>query len=254
MIHARLDTVRARAAVFHAMRELPEGCVHVWRVELDRAAVHADLWAVLGEEERRRAMRFRFVRDTERFVAAHAAVRTILARYLDDTDPAALSFDTGPFGKPALVGESVKQLHFSLSHSAGLALCAVARHDVGVDVERVRPEFAVEALADSYFSEYERKTLHDVSAGQRVAAFFACWTRKEAYIKARGEGFSRPLDSFDVTLAPGEEAALVGTRPDPDEARRWSLSSLDAGPRYAAAVAVETDLTSFDYLAMDHSE
>lgn len=216
--------------------ELAPAALHVWRVELDvPAATRARLWLVLSEDERQRARRFHFALDMDRFVAAHAALRLILARYLGGADAAGLRFSTGPFGKPALGG----RLQFNLSHSHALALCAIAYSRVGVDVEKMRPDFATNDIASRHFSPRENRTLRAVGAAERCAAFFACWTRKEAYVKARGEGLSLPLDAFDVSLAPGETPALIETRPDPSEARRWSLWSLDVGAGYAAAVAVE---------------
>ena len=228
-----------RRAEMGDILDLGAGAVHVWRIELDvPALIRARLWTVLTEDERRRALRFHFAADTERFVVAHAALRLILARYLGGADPAALCFSTGAFGKPALAGAP----QFNLSHSDALALCAVARTRVGVDVERIRPDFATDDIASSHFSRHENAALRAVPPAQRSAAFFACWARKEAYIKARGEGLSLALDTFDVSLSPGETAAIVGTRPDPAEARRWSLSSLDVGRSYAAAVVLEGEL------------
>jgi len=122
-----------------------------------------------------------------------------------------------------------------------MALYAVAyRREVGIDLELIRHGLEEEQIADRFFSRREISTLRALPAALRRYAFFLCWTRKEAYIKARGEGLSLPLDQFDVSLIPGEPAALLRTRPDSDEALRWSLQELTPGPPgYAAALAVE---------------
>jgi len=206
--------------------------VQVWRIGLEaEAEPHT-----LSEEERERAARFRFERHRRRFIAAHAALRGILSRATGQP-PEALRFVSGPYGKPALEQSRVR---FNLSHSGELALVAVALgRDVGVDVELVRPEIAGERIAERFFSPGEVAALRAQPEEGRVEAFFHCWTRKEAFIKAKGEGLSHPLDSFDVSLIPGEPARLLATRPDPGEASRWSLIEVPVPPGYTAALAVE---------------
>ncbi len=132
-------------------------------------------------------------------------------------------------------------IRFNISHSRGVALYAVTcGREVGIDLEYMRSDLEVEQIAGRFFSRREIATLHALPAALRRYAFFLCWTRKEAYIKARGEGLSLALDQFDVSLIPGEPAALLGTRPDADEALRWSLLELTPGPpEYASALAVE---------------
>jgi 4'-phosphopantetheinyl transferase len=127
-----------------------------------------------------------------------------------------------------------------LSHSDGLVLYAITRgREVGVDVERLRPDFAVLEVAKKFFSRREVTALVALPENQWPKAFFNCWTRKEAYIKARGEGLTLPLDRFDVSLVPGEPAALLYTNDDPQEASRWSLQELVPESGYVAALAVE---------------
>jgi 4'-phosphopantetheinyl transferase len=127
-----------------------------------------------------------------------------------------------------------------------VALYAVARgREVGIDLEFIRRDLEVEQIAERFFSRQEIATLRALPADLRRDAFFLCWTRKEAYIKARGEGLSLPLDQFDVSLIPGEPAALLSTRPDSDEALRWSLQELPLGSGYVAALAVEGRGRSF---------
>jgi 4'-phosphopantetheinyl transferase len=131
-------------------------------------------------------------------------------------------------------------LSFNLTHSHQLALYAVTRRrEIGVDLEYVRADFADEQIAERFFSPREVAALRTVPENLLKEAFFHCWTRKEAYVKAKGEGLSIPLDQFDVSLAPGEPALLLSTRDDPQEADRWSLQALFPGSGYVAALAVE---------------
>lgn len=198
------------------------------------------LQRLLTPDEAARAARFRFERDRFAFVARRGILRTLLGRCLAQ-EAITLPLTANRYGKPALdAGLSGVDLRFNISHSAGLALFAFAvARDVGVDIEAVRPDVDCELVARSVFSESEQRALRSVPAADRRAAFFACWTRKEAYIKARGVGLSMALDQFDVTLQPGEPACLLATRDDPGEAARWSMVSLDAGPDHRAALVAE---------------
>lgn len=215
--------------------------VHVWRATLART--HAEVEALkrqLSDEEVRRAERFRFSHDRSNFVVARATLREILSLYVG-VPPPLLRFGCNAFGKPELIqqpGEA--RVSFNLSHSGELALYALARgREVGVDIEAVREDVDCEELAGRFFSRREADTLLALPAEGRTRAFFECWARKEAYIKARGQGLSLPLDSFDVSLSPGEPAALLATQADEREAASWTLRELTAHPAYAAAVAAE---------------
>lgn len=200
----------------------------------------AGLKPILSEDERQRADRFHYERDRRAFTVAHAALRLILSRYLSASPPE-LRFCESAHGKPSLAGDAgMPPLRFNLSHSHELALVAVSRgREVGVDLEWLRPELATRNVAEQYFSAAELTVLRALAGEAWVQGFFNCWTRKEAYIKARGEGLSMPLDAFDVALAPGEAARLLNTRPDPRDADRWRLVALHPGEGYAAAVAAE---------------
>ncbi|MCZ7569866.1 MAG: 4'-phosphopantetheinyl transferase superfamily protein [Ardenticatenaceae bacterium] len=221
---------------------LPDDEVHVWRASLNVATVQLQgLLDLLAPDETRRAERFYFQEDRNRFIVARGVLRIILSRYLD-MRPDDLRFHTNRYGKPALdcARKHGEWLSFNLSHSGELALYAVARgRGVGVDLERIRPHIAGEEIAARFFSPRENAALRTVPPEQRHAAFFTCWTRKEAYIKARGEGLSYPLDQFDVSLHPGEPARLLSAAGDPAEAGRWSVRELRPGPDYMAALVVE---------------
>jgi 4'-phosphopantetheinyl transferase len=199
----------------------------------------ARLCQVLSADERDRAARFHFDRDRRRFMAGRGLLRLILARYLD-RPPGSLRLSYGPRGKPALAeSRGTPPLRFNVSHAAGLALYAVGRdRELGVDVERIAPELEA-GIAERFFSPREVAALARVPPDRRSESFFACWTRKEAYVKAKGDGLALGLDQFDVSLAPGEPAALLHVDGDPGETVRWSLLALDPGTGYAAALAVE---------------
>lgn len=218
---------------------LSEGALHVWRASLDgdSSAVQR-FWATLTEDERERARRFHFERDRRRFVAARGLLRELLGRYLG-RQPALIRFTYNEYGKPALSGDDGDGLRFNASHSHGAALYAFTLGgEVGVDIEELRDDFASLDVAERFFSKAEVRALGSLPAHLRTQGFFNCWTRKEAYIKALGEGLSHPLDRFTVSLAPGESARLVSTDTDPSEAGEWAIVDLEPFQGYAAAVAV----------------
>lgn len=206
--------------------------VHVWGLDL---ANEADaLEPLLSEDEIARADRFRFARDRRRYVTGRGLLRTILARYLR-RDPASISFRYGRYGRPEL-----PELPFNVSHSEDLGVVAVGLDaDIGVDIERLRPEPAEEQVAERFFSPREVVALRSLHRADQPRAFLACWTRKEAFIKALGNGLSLALDSFDVTLRPSEPPALTRTAWSASEPGRWGLFDLSASfPGHVAAVAV----------------
>lgn len=215
-----------------------DGEVLVWRITLDDLdGSWQDALALLDDHERWRADRLQGWRDRQRFVVAHAALRAILGRSLA-IHPAEVRFAGGPGAKPSLEGAAGDGLRFNLSHSYQLAVVALARRrDVGVDIERLRQSLPHEAIAAEFFSLAERAALAALPPGQRTRAFYRCWTRKEAFVKARGLGLRAPLGSFDVTLAPGEPARLLACREAGVDAGAWSLDDLDLPPGYVGAVA-----------------
>lgn len=208
--------------------------VHVWHASVTALApACARLTEVLDPSERARAARFAFERDRLQFLVAHGVVRFVLAHYLG-CDPARIRFETGGYGKPSIVAPAT-DLAYNLSHSSDAVLVAVARgRQLGVDIELVAGDTECEAVAEMCFSAAERASLSATSCTHRRSAFFACWARKEAYIKATGEGVTRGLDHFDVTLGP--EAALLADRRDVSATERWSMRTLDVRDGYAAAL------------------
>jgi 4'-phosphopantetheinyl transferase len=188
---------------------------------------------LLSADEADRASRFVFERDRRHFVVCRGSLREALGALLD-RDPASVVFAYGPQGKPVLRDG---ELEFNVSHSAGLALFAFSgNRPVGVDVESLDREVDAEALATRFFSPQEAADLLSVPIEQRREAFFNCWTRKESYIKALGKGLQCPLDSFSVTLGPGQKAAI--RRIDGDDPARWEIVAFTPAHGYVAAVAM----------------
>jgi 4'-phosphopantetheinyl transferase len=226
--------------LIEARLALPEDEVHLWRIDLDAVGGDESRWQeVLSADELARAARFHFSRDRQRFVASRAFLRRILSGYLE-ASPQGLCFSYSkkekPFLGPAHAGSNVM---FNVSHSGGIALFAFTRRrEIGVDVEQVRHDSDLEAIARRFFSAHEQAQLAALPAEGKGEAFFRCWTRKEAYIKATGDGLSLPLSQFDVSLAAGEKDALLATRPDGAEAGRWLLREVPGGSGYIAAVCV----------------
>lgn len=215
--------------------------VHVWAASLDRSASSLDLiHDVLSSDERVRAEAFHFAQDREKYILARGSLRIILGRYLD-VNPSGIRLSYNSHGKPALDQEfAASQLKFNVSRSSGMALCAVTiDRELGVDIEHFRSNVVQEDIAERFFSPGEVAVLRALPEQMQVQAFFACWTRKEAYIKARGQGLSIPLDQFEVSLVPGQPASLERVFTDPDEAHRWTFEDLIPAPEYAGAVCVE---------------
>lgn len=219
---------------------LPADEVQLWRADLEAIRADESRWQrVLSPDELTRASRFHSAGDRQRFVAARALLRIILAGYLT-TNPKNLSFTYSQKEKPSLgPAHAGSDVMFNVSHSGGVALLAFARgREIGVDVEQVRRDFDLEAIARRFFSGSEQRELAALPAEETAEAFFRCWTRKEAYIKATGDGLSLPLSQFDVSLGAGGKNALLATRPDSSEAGRWRLQEVIGGPGYIAAVCV----------------
>ena len=221
--------------------ELSNQDVHVWLTKLNSLTTQVQQMAqCLSENELTRAGRFHFKQDKMRFIVCRSVLRMILGRYLH-IEPNRVQFSYGPHGKPYLeetVGDGT--LRFNLGHSNDIALCAFTRcREIGVDIEYIRDLPDADQIAYRFFSADEIATLNSLPVSQRPQAFFNCWTRKEAYIKAIGKGLSQPLDQFEVSLAPGAPASLLSVRGAPEEASRWSLKALTPASGYAAALAVE---------------
>ena len=222
-------------------RNLEADEVHVWKVHLDHEVTRVCVFqGLLTPAEVARAQRFYFERDRQHWIVARGLLRVLLGRYLQ-TDPRLLRFEFNAYGKPILAFPTPSpSLQFNLSHSADIALYAfIWQRDIGVDVEFMRPTVDYDAIAQHSFSPSEQTVLLALPPAEKHEAFYNCWTRKETYIKARGMGLSLPLDLFDVSFLPGEPAALLQSREDPQEVQRWSMRQLAPAPDYAGAVIAE---------------
>ena len=238
-------------------RNLEVNAVHLWRLDLQARARGVEKWkSILSADEKSRAARYHREIDRQYFIAARATLRQILGSYLQ-IDPAALTFAYSEKEKPSLGGsEAGSGIEFNISHSGAIALLAFARErEIGVDVEQIRRDFETARIAARFFSASEQKQLPALPEEQRSEAFFLCWTRKEAYIKATGKGLSLPLHEFDVSLAPKEQNALLACRPDPRERAKWVMRDIVVPEGYAAAICVSgTGWTLVDGIVSESAE
>jgi 4'-phosphopantetheinyl transferase len=212
--------------------------VQIWRVWLNTTESALGFYrAALCLEERNRAERFRFENLKRSYVACRGGLRVLLGHYLG-CSPRDIQLICGQKGKPALRGMS--SLRFNVSHSGDLALFAFTLDcELGVDVERLRELDDLESIASRFFCAAEASELLSLSPGDRRTAFFRCWTRKEAYVKAVGDGLSIPLDRFQVTLLPGDPCRFVHIANDAQTALQWTLHDLELAPEYIGALAYQ---------------
>jgi 4'-phosphopantetheinyl transferase len=213
--------------------------VHVWCASLLWPARHIQqIRLLLTPDEQARADRFYFEEHRQRFIAGRGILRKLLGHYLN-LKPETLRFAYSSYGKPTLAAPEASSLQFNVSHSADLALYAVTqRRQIGVDIEHVRPVTDIQQIVERFFSPQEQVEWLRLPVEQQEIGFFNCWTRKEAYIKAKGQGLSLPLEQFDVSLTPGQPVKLLADRHDQDIAN-WSLETLEPGPGYTGALVVE---------------
>jgi len=213
--------------------------VHVRCAWLDRAPAEVDrLHRLLAEDERERAARFKFDRDRSRYIVGRGLLRLLLAEYLG-LAPEQIRFAYGDYQKPRLEHDG---LWFNLAHSGPVALFAFSHSgEVGIDVELDHANFARERIAELYFSPTEVAVLRSLPETLQARAFLTCWTRKEAFVKARGDGLSLLLASFDVSLDPSSPPALLRTEWSVDEPTQWCLRDLsDPEMGYVAALAMRS--------------
>ena len=212
--------------------------VIVTRLDVRSEALRAGA-AVLTDEERDRARRFVFDRDRDRFIGARACLRQLLAARLG-TPPDSVDLVYGAHGKPALApGYADTGLRFNVSHCDDLTLYAFScGREIGIDVEAVRPIGDADDIAARFFSQRENRAYRVLEPSDRPLGFFQCWTRKEAFIKALGDGLSYPLDRFDVSLTPGEPAQILRVEDTPGDRCGWRLESWSPAPGFVAAVVM----------------
>lgn len=213
---------------------LDKGDIHCWMIPLDQVAGAA---ALLDDHEQDRARRFRFDRDRRRFVAGHTAIRRLLGGYLD-LAPERIMFDIDADGRPALAHET--EVNFSYSRSGSWGFLAVARAQwLGADLEKIAAEDDLTGVAADNFSPAERRALAGLAPGQWLDGFYACWTRKEAVVKAAGRGLLMPLELFDVSLSPGEEGKILRAEGEASPALSWKLNGFKPLEDYWAAIVAD---------------
>lgn len=234
-------------------KELAANEVHIWTMPTQAAeAALNELERILCEDERERASRFHFRHLRDSFVITHGVLRSVLAGYLD-LPAQEISFALGARGKPAV--SHISQLQFNLTHSDTMAAIAVLTDcEVGLDLERLRPIEDMEEIARRYFCAEEAAEILELPAVERDRAFFRCWTRKEAYIKAIGDGLSCPLDSFQVAIEADAQPRLVHIAGDRAAAAAWTLHDLPLAPEYIAAVAYRDRPRTLSVLPIDNLE
>lgn len=219
--------------------QLIPGEVHAWAFALEPgSATIRSCLAILGPEEKSRALRFHFEHDRVQYVVAHGVLRRLLARYLG-TEPAALTFSTTSHGKPCLEGLQARAgIQFNLSHSAGLGVAVFSQEGpVGVDVEALRPLSDASALVARFFSRRERELFESLSESEKTAAFYRLWTRKEAWLKATGEGISELLHLVEVSFCSDEEAHFLALPPWAQSLGSWNLYPLNPAAGFTGALA-----------------
>ena len=208
--------------------------VHVWFAYVcSNPLQQAEYKSLLSRDELDRMARFHFERDRDAFVFAHGFLRSLLAGYLQ-LSPGELRFDYTGYAKPSI--SQITDIQFNLSHTDGAVLLALCRNrEIGVDIEKVRSDFELMSIAARFFTRKERESLLHLTEPERAEAFFHCWTRKEAVLKARGDGLSFPLDRVEVSVTP--EEAIVGIQTGTEE-QRWRVMPLNVRAGYVAAVAL----------------
>jgi len=231
--------------------------VHVWcgMLDLSESLVNQFMKS-LSEDEQNRANRFYFLRDKNRFVAARGMLREILSFYLGGK-PNTIQFQYSRYGKPSLHPNFYEyisplqssEINFNLTHSNAIALCGITKYrQIGVDVEYTKPLPDMDKVAERFFGFQENLNYQQLPKKQKLTGFYHCWTRKEAFIKAIGEGLSYPLDQFEVSFLPNEKPSIKHIKNDQVQGEAWSLKALEPSPEYIGAVAVEgTSLRFINY-------
>ena len=224
--------------------------VQIWQSSLEVSPLwYNKLAAYLSEDEQLRAKRFHFEEHRVRFTVSRGLLRLLIGKYLD-VSPASIEFIYGRHGKPSLVVKpELPPLNFNISHSQNVAVFAFSRDtDLGVDVEFIKPNRELMRIARRFFSKHEFTVLQSLPKSEQLNGFYNCWTRKEAFVKAVGDGLAMPLDSFSVTLKPSEPAQLLWMQGETDEVGSWTLKSWQPWENFAAAIAIRHPETRIEIM------
>lgn len=230
--------------------------VHVWAVSLGVTASALEaLAASLSSDEMGRAGKFKFEKHRNRFIAGRGVLREILGEYLQ-AKAVTLRFDCSANGKPALAAEFASAgVHFNLAHSEDMALVAVTRvGPIGVDIECIRPVNEMDELVARFFSARETVLFQRLRPDEKAAAFFNLWTRKEALLKATGEGITRSLSLVEVSFLPGEPARLLAIAGDASRAAEWAVCELSPAPGFIGTFAIKAQNLTVRCIRWDGAE
>ena len=213
--------------------------IEIWKARVPELSAQIPrLASWLAEDETLRANRYHFDSGRRTSMVSRGGLRWLLSRYLN-CDPAAIRFTYSEYGRPILAFPSASEMRFSVSHSGDLVVYAFGRgFEIGIDVERMRPMKHAAGVARRFFSEREQRSFGAAGPDRQLQAFFTCWTRKEAYIKATGVGLSTPLDQFSVGVLPEEATAILEIEGSTEKASAWELHDLEMETGYAGALAV----------------
>lgn len=226
--------------------ELSDSKIDVWSVNINNYTNKLfDYWELLSSSEKEKADRFRFEKDKNCYVIARGLLRILLSRYLNIKSQK-INFRYAEKGKPYL--EHPSNIKFNLSHSKNYIVLAFTKNiELGIDVEYAKNNLEILQVAESFFSKQEIKALKSVQSIYRLSAFYNCWTRKEAFIKATGDGLSFPLNQFTVSLESSESAELIETLWDNKEKDLWSLETFTPQKDYIGAVASRNKIKGINY-------
>jgi 4'-phosphopantetheinyl transferase len=220
--------------------------IHIWKAKLNISlSTQNDFWQILSADEKTRANRFRFPHLRMHYIAARGVLRNLIAQYLS-ISPADIQFNYGKQGKPFLV--NFPNFKFNVSHSEDLAVFAFAKEmEIGIDVEYINPKIDIEVIAPNFFSQNEVTTLFKLAPKERITGFFNCWTRKEAFIKAKGGGLSIPLDQFEVTLLAKDTPKILAINWAPEDVKNWSLFSFNPRKEFVGALTTNGNIEKVSF-------
>jgi 4'-phosphopantetheinyl transferase len=229
--------------------QLTAGAVHLWKVNL-RVPPESPAYysSILSDEEKQRADRFYFEKDRQQYLTGRATLRELLGRYLE-CPPASIVFEFNEFGKPSV--PNGLDLKFNISHSGGLALMGFTlAASIGVDLEKIKAGMEIEQIASRFFSSREKEEILQLPAHRQADAFYQCWTSKEAFIKAHGQGLSLPLDQFEVEVNPDRVAALKAVHWEPELVEQWDLYGFTPLKNFVGAVVCDRKIEEVSFYAL----
>ena len=231
-------------------KELKKGKVILWIIDLKKGQKYIEYFkSNLSSDEVEKSDKFRFKKDCNCFIITRGVLRVLLSHYLN-LNTNQIHFQYSYYGKPKLIPKY--NLSFNVSHSGNFSVIGFFKGaEIGVDIEECKNDFDVLEIAQNFFSKKEIEALNQIPENQRERAFFRCWTRKEAFIKAEGSGLSFPLDKFTVSLKSDDEASLLNTYWDEKEKSKWSLHAFSPYPNYLAAVAVKGNVKNYNLYDWD---